>query len=217
MNHILRADNLIHRVSEPALTLLEGVSLQVQAGERLAIMGRSGSGKTTLLGLLAGLDRPTSGEIWLLGEALSMQDEEGRARIRKGKVGFVFQNFQLLEGLSVLENVELPLRMAGLPLAAARRCLEDVGLSARLQQKPAQLSGGEQQRVAIARALAIQPKLLFADEPTGNLDSHTAETIIALLFDLVQQQGTTLVLVTHDEALAARCDRTIRLQQGRLL
>lgn len=200
------------------LTILSQVDLEVAAGESLAIIGRSGSGKTTLLSLLAGLDLPSHGEIALDGVALSGLDEEARARLRAGRVGFVFQSFQLLGGFTALENVMLPAEIAGQDRAAerARALLEQVGLGARLDHYPSQLSGGEQQRVALARAFASEPKILFADEPTGNLDTETGAHIIELLFQLNRDQGTTLVLVTHDPALAARCDRTVVLDGGRL-
>lgn len=200
------------------LTILDNVELDVAAGESLAIIGRSGSGKTTLLSLLAGLDLPSSGEISLDGTALSKLDEEARARLRAGRVGFVFQSFQLLGGFTALENVMLPAEIAGQAEAEsrARELLEQVGLGARLDHYPSQLSGGEQQRVALARAFAGDPKILFADEPTGNLDTETGAHIIELLFRLNREQGTTLVLVTHDPALAERCDRTVVLDGGRL-
>lgn len=200
------------------LTILENVELEVAAGESLAIIGRSGSGKTTLLSLLAGLDLPSHGEIALDGIALSRLDEEARAKLRAGRVGFVFQSFQLLGGFTALENVMLPAEIAGRAEAETRawELLEQVGLGARLDHYPSQLSGGEQQRVALARAFAGDPKILFADEPTGNLDTETGAHIIELLFRLNREQGTTLVLVTHDPALAERCDRTVVLDGGRL-
>lgn len=184
----------------------------------MAIWGASGSGKTTLLGLLAGLDEPSSGKVALLGQWLDGLDEDGRAALRLGRVGFVFQSFQLLAGLSALENVYLPLRLAGHREARtqARSLLEEVGLGGRLHHRPEQLSGGEQQRVAIARAFAGPPQVLFADEPTGNLDQATGEQITRLLFDLRDRHATSLVLVTHEHALANRCNRTLRLEQGRL-
>ena len=202
----------------PVLSILDGLDLEVQAGESLAIVGASGSGKTTLLSLLAGLDLPTSGEIRLGGQALSGLDEDGRARLRAGRVGFVFQSFQLLSSLTAVENVMLPSELAGFSDAGdrARRTLERVGLGARLQHYPQQLSGGEQQRVAIARAFAGDPEILFADEPTGNLDRVTGERIVDLLFELNRSRGTTLILVTHDIALAGRCGRTLVLRDGRL-
>ncbi len=202
-----------------ALTILEGITFAVEAGERVAILGVSGSGKSTLIGLLAGLDRPTQGEIRLAGEALSALDEDGRARLRGRTVGFVFQTFQLLPGLTALENAMLPLELAGRAdaAAAARDLLARVGLAARADHYPRQLSGGEQQRVALARAFATSPAVLFADEPTGNLDAHTGEKIADLLFDLNREAGTTLVLVTHDERMAARCGRRLHLDAGRLV
>ena len=205
--------------SAARLTILDGVDLRIGAGERVAIVGSSGSGKTTLLSLLAGLDRPSSGDILLDGQFLSGLDEDARAALRAGRVGFVFQSFQLLGGFTALENVMLPAELAGLPDAAdrARAALDRVGLAARLHHYPQQLSGGEQQRVAIARAYSGEPQLLFADEPTGNLDSETGERIVELLFELNRVSGTTLVLVTHDAALAARCDRVLRLRSGRIV
>ncbi|MDE1943214.1 MAG: ABC transporter ATP-binding protein [Betaproteobacteria bacterium] len=202
-----------------ALTILEGVSFEVKAGERVAILGVSGSGKSTLIGLLAGLDQPSHGRIRLAGEELSALDEDGRARLRGRTVGFVFQTFQLLPGLTALENAMLPLELAGRSDAesAARDLLARVGLAARAHHYPRQLSGGEQQRVALARAFATSPAVLFADEPTGNLDAHTGEKIADLLFDLNREAGTTLVLVTHDERMAARCGRRLHLDAGRLV
>lgn len=203
--------------SEP-LTILDGVDLQVAAGESLAIVGASGSGKTTLLSLLAGLDLPSSGEIALAGQTLNGMDEDARAALRAGRVGFVFQSFQLLAGFTALENVMLPAELAGRADASdrARAALEQVGLGKRLTHYPYQLSGGEQQRVAIARAFAGEPKILFADEPTGNLDTATGARIIDLLFELNRGSSATLILVTHDTALAAQCQRTVTLRQGRL-
>jgi len=201
------------------LTILEGVSFEVTAGEAVAIVGASGSGKTTLLGLLAGLDVPTAGQVLIDGEDLSALDEDGRAALRRRLVGFVFQSFQLLPALNALENVMLPMELAGNAGAreAALALLTRVGLAERLTHYPRQLSGGEQQRVAIARAFAGPPKLLFADEPTGNLDSATGEEVVNLMFDLNREHNTTLLLVTHDEKLAARCGRRLRLAAGRLL
>ncbi len=200
------------------LTILDGVDLTVAAGESLAIVGSSGSGKTTLLSLLAGLDLPTRGEIELAGTSLTGLDEDARAQLRAGRVGFVFQSFQLLAGFTALENVMLPAELAGLddPQARARAALDRVGLAARLDHYPQQLSGGEQQRVALARAFCGEPQILFADEPTGNLDTATGARIIELLFELNRAQGTTLVLVTHDLPLAARCARRVTLAGGRL-
>ncbi|KRG71664.1 ABC transporter ATP-binding protein [Pseudoxanthomonas dokdonensis] len=201
------------------LTLLQDVSFEIAAGATVAIVGASGSGKSTLLSLLAGLDLPSGGEVLLDGHALSALDEDGRARLRGEKVGFVFQSFQLLPSLTALENVMLPLELRGDAEveSAARRILDDVGLSQRLGHYPRQLSGGEQQRVALARAFVTRPALLFADEPTGNLDTATGQGIIELLFALNAQAGTTLVLVTHDDHLAARCGQTLRLDSGRLV
>ena len=218
---IVSAANLSKRVAsaEGALDILSGVHLEIKTGERVAIIGVSGSGKSTLLGLLAGLDSPTQGEITLVGERLDRLDEDGRARVRAGHVGFVFQSFQLLPGLTAIENVMLPLELAGLaePERDARELLVRVGLGERLSHYPRQLSGGEQQRVAIARAFAMKPAVLFADEPTGNLDSVTGARVIDLLFDLNKERRTTLVLVTHDEHIAARCERHIYLDAGRIV
>ncbi len=201
------------------LTILEDVSFTIDVGEAVAVVGVSGSGKSTLIGLLAGLDTPTSGEIELAGARLSALDEDGRARLRGAAVGFVFQNFQLLPALTALENVMLPLELAGADDAAprAREVLARVGLADRLGAYPRTLSGGEQQRVALARAFVARPRVLFADEPTGNLDGQTGGAVADLLFELNAQSGTTLVLVTHDERLAARCRRTLRLAGGRLV
>jgi putative ABC transport system ATP-binding protein len=199
------------------LTILQQMDFTVRAGESIAIVGASGSGKSTLLGLLAGLDAPTGGEVTLLGHDLSQLDEDGRAEVRQRHVGFVFQSFHLLPHLSALENVLLPLSLAGREdRALAIDCLQRVGLGERLQHTPRQLSGGEQQRVAIARAFACRPQILFADEPTGNLDARTGQQIIELLFAMNREQGATLVLVTHDPALAQRCGRSLRLDSGRL-
>ena len=201
------------------LTILQDVSFDVQAGEAVAIVGASGSGKTTLLGLLAGLDVPTAGEVLIDGVSLTGLDEDGRAALRRRLVGFVFQSFQLLPALTAEENVMLPMELAGTPAAreTAIALLTRVGLAERLHHYPRQLSGGEQQRVAIARAFAGPPRLLFVDEPTGNLDSATGEEIVNLMFDLNREQRTTLLLVTHDERLAARCGRRLRLAAGRLV
>jgi len=203
---------------EGELTILQSVNLSVSAGEAVAIVGASGSGKSTLLGLLAGLDSAGSGEIQLLGENLSGMDEDNRAKLRAGGVGFVFQSFQLIPTLTAMENVLLPLELAGNENAkdTAREALDQVGLSARARHYPRQLSGGEQQRVAIARAFAPSPKVLFADEPTGNLDQSTGAHIIELLLKLRESSGAALVLVTHDSELAHRCDRRLLLDQGRL-
>jgi putative ABC transport system ATP-binding protein len=190
----------------------------VANGEAVAILGASGSGKSTLLGLLAGLDEATGGEACLFGTPLQSLDEDGRAALRAGKVGFVFQSFQLLGGMTALENVMLPLELANHPSpeTAAVEALTQAGLGARLHHYPSQLSGGEQQRVALARAFAPGPRVLFADEPTANLDAHTGERVAELLFDLQAKHGTVLVLVTHDEHLAQRCDRRLQLRDGRL-
>jgi putative ABC transport system ATP-binding protein len=200
-----------------SLTILHDVSLTIKRGESIAVTGASGSGKTTLLGLLAGLDTPTSGSIRLFGERLEALDEDGRAALRKQHVGFVFQSFLLMPTFTALENVMLALSVNGRGnVATACEWLARVGLGERMQHTPRQLSGGEQQRVALARAFAGRPDLLFADEPTGNLDSRTGMQIIDLLFALNADAGTTLVLVTHDESLAARCQRQLRLENGRL-
>ena len=218
---ILTARNLSKVVTstEGELTILHDLSLVLASGDSLAIVGSSGSGKSTLLGLLAGLDLPSSGSVMLAGNDLASLDEDQRARIRAEHVGFVFQSFQLLDSLNALENVMLPLELEGHPDARqrARALLERVGLGQRLTHYPRQLSGGEQQRVAIARAFVAEPAVLFADEPTGNLDSHTGERISDLLFELNKERGATLVLVTHDERLAHRCQRLIRLEGGHLV
>lgn len=200
------------------LDILRGIDLDIEAGASAAIVGASGSGKSTLLGLLAGMDVATSGEIWLDGERLSELDENQRARLRADKVGFVFQSFQLLPALTARENVMLPLELAGVANAGqiAERYLGDVGLESRFEHYPTTLSGGEQQRVAIARAFACQPRILFADEPTGNLDTRTGERVIELLFELNDRADTTLVLVTHDERLAQRCDKRFSMAAGEL-
>ena len=199
------------------LSVLDAIDVQLAAGESLAIIGESGSGKTTLLSLLAGLDAPSSGRIALFGNELTGLDEDGRAALRLGRVGFVFQAFHLLPSFTALENVAAPLELAGADhaLARARAALERVGLGHRLDHLPRQLSGGEQQRVALARAFAIGPRLLFADEPTGNLDQHTGQRVADLLFEINRDSGTSLVLVTHDPRLAARCQHQIRLEAGR--
>ena len=217
----LAAESLGKHVPLPSgdLVILRDVGFVIAPGETVAVVGASGSGKSTLLSLLAGLDVPSDGRVLLDGQSLSALDEDGRARVRGEKVGFVFQNFQLLPSLTALENVMLPLELRGDVDAAApaRGILERVGLGERLAHYPRQLSGGEQQRVALARAFVTRPGLLFADEPTGNLDTRTGAAIIELLFELNMQAGTTLVLVTHDDALAARCSRRIRLEAGRLV
>jgi putative ABC transport system ATP-binding protein len=215
---MLRVTGLTHKVSLEAdtLTILQGVNLEINRGESVAIVGRSGSGKTTLLGLLAGLDTPSEGKVELDGSEISRLTEDERARLRARRVGFVFQSFQLLPALSALENVMLPLELAGIeaPEKRARELLERVGLGERLSHTPRQLSGGEQQRVAIARAFASDPVILFADEPTGNLDNRTGKAVSDLLMDLNREQGTTLVMVTHDDRLAARCGRQLHIEAG---
>ena len=218
---LLEASDVSKHVRAPdgeTLQILAGVDLRVPRAASAAIIGASGSGKTTLLGLLAGLDVPSSGRIAMDGAVLTDLDEEQRARLRRRLVGFVFQSFQLLPALTALENVLLPLELEGTGGAAARAraALESVGLARRLRHYPAQLSGGEQQRVAIARAFVHRPAVLFADEPTGNLDRHTGAGIVELLFGLNRAHGTTLVLVTHDAALAARCDAVLELVDGRV-
>jgi len=215
---MLRVSGLSHRVrlETDTLTILQGVSLEINRGESVAIVGRSGSGKTTLLGLLAGLDTPSEGVVELDGAEISKLGEDERAKLRASRVGFVFQSFQLLPALSALENVMLPLELAGIeaPEARARELLERVGLGERLNHTPRQLSGGEQQRVAIARAFASDPVILFADEPTGNLDNRTGQAVSDLLMQLNREKGTTLVMVTHDEHLAARCGRQLNIEAG---
>ncbi|HCC0170864.1 TPA: ABC transporter ATP-binding protein [Cronobacter sakazakii] len=205
---------------EHALSILTGVELVVKLGQSIALVGESGSGKSTLLAILAGLDDGTSGEVRLLGEPLHQMDEEARARLRARDVGFVFQSFMLIPTLNALENVELPAMLRGETSKASRQqaqaLLEQLGLGKRLDHLPAQLSGGEQQRVALARAFNGRPAVLFADEPTGNLDRLTGDRIADLLFSLNRDSGTTLILVTHDPELAARCDRTLRLRDGKL-
>jgi len=219
-NPIVRVTGLTKQVASGTerLVILHEVNLSVEAGESLAIVGASGSGKSTLLGLLAGLDLPTAGRVEIDGTDLSALDEDARAALRGRKIGFVFQSFQLLPALTALENVALPLELAGLGDAEARagEALARVGLSERLRHYPRTLSGGEQQRVAIARAFATGPVLLFADEPTGNLDTTTGGQIVDLLFALNRERGTTLVLVTHDARLAARCSRSIEIVAGRI-
>src|SRR5687768_8771860 len=219
--HALEVSGLGKRVPLPAgeLAILDGVGFTIGRGDAVAIVGASGSGKSTLLALMAGLDVPSSGRVLLDGEPLSALDEDGRARVRGEKVGFVFQSFQLLPSLTALENVMLPLELRGDAdvETPARAILEKVGLGERLGHYPRQLSGGEQQRVALARAFVTRPAVLFADEPTGNLDTRTGQAIIELLFSLNADAGTTLVLVTHDEHLAARCHRMLRLDGGRLV
>ena len=221
MRPIVEAVGLVKRVRSDGrdLTIVDHVSLRVFPGESVAIVGVSGSGKSTLLGLLAGLDAPSAGRVLLDGQDLTVLDEDGRAAVRGRTVGFVFQSFQLLPALTALENVMLPLELAVAADARgeATRLLERVGLGERLHHYPKQLSGGEQQRVAIARAFVTQPKLLLADEPTGNLDTVTGAQISELMFTLNRERGTTLMLVTHDESVSVRCTRTLRLAGGRLL
>ncbi|MGR8929346.1 MAG: ABC transporter ATP-binding protein [Gammaproteobacteria bacterium] len=218
---IIVTHNLGKTVSsgEGELHILSSVDLIIKRGESLAIVGESGSGKTTLLSLLAGLDTPSRGTVHIDGRDITHMDEDGRAMLRNKLIGFVFQTFQLLPGMTALENVMLPLELSGDHHAdsIARPLLERVGLGHRLQHTPKQLSGGEQQRVALARAFVSQPAILFADEPTGNLDSKTGSHIIDLLFELNREKHTTLVLVTHDASLASRCDRVIHLDAGRIL
>ena len=218
---VLQAQQLTKEVSSPegSLTILDDVSFMIKAGESVAVVGPSGAGKSTLLALLAGLDLPTRGFVELNGTNLSSLDEDGRAILRADNVGFVFQSFHLVPSLNALENVMLPLELAGHGEArkAARELIDKVGLADRWSHYPAQLSGGEKQRVAIARAFATDPTVLFADEPTGNLDSRTGETIMELMFELNRSSSTTLVLVTHDSALADRCDRVLALEAGRLV
>ena len=217
----LEAENLSKIVTSPEgmLTILDQVSLQVSHGERIAIIGASGAGKSTLLGLLAGLDLPTSGKVWLDDHELTGLDEDGRAALRADKVGFVFQSFHLIPSLTALENVMLPLELQGHANAAeqAENYLQRVELGDRARHYPRQMSGGEQQRVAIARAFATRPAILFADEPTGNLDSETGKRIIDLLFELNAEQGTTLIMATHDVQLSQLCKQSIQLEAGRLV
>lgn len=218
---VLSATGLSKQVSSPegTLTILSDVSFNIAAGESVAVVGPSGAGKSTLLALLAGLDLPTTGHVTLSGVNLGELDEDGRARVRAESVGFVFQSFHLVPSLNALENVMLPLELAGKEhaRAASRGIIEQVGLADRWSHYPAQLSGGEKQRVAIARAFATEPAVLFADEPTGNLDSKTGATIMDLMFELNQRSSTTLVLVTHDNVLAERCDRVLGLDTGKLV
>ena len=221
---MIRARQLLKRVplANGELEILKGIDLEIKACESVAITGASGSGKSTLLGLLAALDVASAGEVWIDGVALSGLNEDARARLRADRIGFVFQSFQLLPSLTALENVMLPLELHGRSTARdcrrkAQRLLQRVDLEQRLQHYPKQLSAGEQQRVAIARAFASEPDLLFADEPTGNLDSATGAHVIDLLFEINREQGTTLVLVTHEQRLAERCDRRLRLAAGELI
>ena len=218
---VLCAQQLCKKVSSPegTLTILSDVSFSISPGESVAVVGPSGAGKSTLLALLAGLDVPTAGYVELNGINLSKLDEDGRARVRADNVGFVFQSFHLVQSLNALENVMLPLELAGAADAReiALDIIDKVGLSSRRRHYPAQLSGGEKQRVAIARGFATEPAVLFADEPTGNLDTRTGSTIMNLMFELNRSSSTTLVLVTHDESLAARCNRILSLDPGRLI
>lgn len=221
MSSILSAKgiNKIYRSGSRELAVLKDIDFEVQAGQSISIIGPSGSGKTTLLGLCAGLDSPTSGEILLCGDPISSMTENAKASLRNKKVGFIFQNFQLIPTLTALENVMIPLELLG--NASARKVsaelLDRVGLGARMGHYPSQLSGGEQQRVSIARAFSNTPQVLFADEPTGNLDEETGESIEALLFDLNKEEDTTLVIVTHDLLLAGKTERMIRLKGGKLI
>jgi putative ABC transport system ATP-binding protein len=222
---VLRAVGLTKQVKNPeagldgSLTILDDVTLDIPAGQTAAIIGASGAGKSTLLALLAGLDEPSAGQVWLNGVELTALDEDGRAAARAQHVGFVFQSFHLVPSLTAVENVMLPLELAGKSNARAdaHEVLEKVGLGAREGHYPRQLSGGEQQRVAIARAFVTRPAILFADEPTGNLDAATGERIIQLLFELNRATQTTLVLVTHDQSIAQRCERVIRLEAGKVV
>ena len=220
-NSVLKAENLCKQVSSPEgpLTIVDGVSFDIAAGESVAVTGPSGAGKSTLLALLAGLDLPTAGKVWLDGVDLTSLDEDGRARLRAQRVGFVFQSFHLIPALTALENVMLPLELAGRRDArrAAAETLQRVGLKERTGHYPRQLSGGEQQRVALARAFVTQPAVLFADEPTGNLDTVTGARVGELLFELNANAHTTLVLVTHDALLGARCGRALHMEAGRVV
>jgi putative ABC transport system ATP-binding protein len=217
---VLKARQLGKQVTSPEgpLRILDAVGMDVRPGESVAIVGTSGAGKSTLLGLLAGLDEPSEGQVWLAGREITALDEDGRAALRAESVGFVFQSFHLIASLTALENVMLPLELAGAPnpAEAALEAIRTVGLEPRKGHYPHQLSGGEKQRVAIARAFVVEPEVLFADEPTGNLDQRTGERIIELLFTLNREHGTTLVLVTHDLELARRCDRILFMEAGRI-
>ena len=220
---VLDVRNVSHGFNDQSghrLSVLESLDLRINPGDSVAIIGPSGAGKSTLLSLLAGLDIPESGEILFQGEAFSGLSEDQRAAVRRGRIGFVFQSFQLLQGLTAVENVMLPLELTGMSVAQAKqramKWLDRVGLGARTHHRPRMLSGGEQQRVALARAFVNRPALLFADEPTGNLDRRTGESVSELLFELNQETGTTLILVTHDERLASRCQRILSLEDGTL-
>ena len=220
-NVVIKATSVSKQVKSPdgtILDILQGIDLSVNSGEAVALLGASGSGKSTLLGLLAGLDQPSQGTIELLGSSLHQLNEDQRSRLRLGKVGFVFQSFQLIPGMTALENVLLPLQLSGHKAARkqAEKLLGDVGLDKRLTHLPRQLSGGEQQRVALARAFAGEPAVLFADEPTGNLDAETGEQVADVLFEMRDRCQTTLLMVTHDPKLAERCDRFYRLSAGQL-
>jgi putative ABC transport system ATP-binding protein len=218
---VLRTTSLSKKVSSPegTLTILDDISLDILEGESVALVGASGAGKTTLLALLAGLDKPSTGQVWLCGQEMTAMGEDGRAQLRGKHVGFVFQSFHLVPSLTAIENVMLPLELAADPTARVRaeEALASVGLRDRTGHYPKQLSGGEKQRVAIARAFVTRPDILFADEPTGNLDTASGDRIATLLFDLNQKLNTTLVLVTHDRTLAERCDRIVELEAGRLV
>ena len=221
---VLQVLNVAHGFQDKSgnsLSVLESLNLEINSGDSVAIMGPSGAGKSTLLSLLAGLDVPESGEIRFQGNAFSQLSEDARAGLRRGQIGFVFQSFQLLQGLTALENVMLPLELSGLPVKQARHrgldWLNRVGLGKRVSHRPRMLSGGEQQRTALARAFVTDPALMFADEPTGNLDRRTGQAVNDLLFELNAETGATLVLVTHDEQLAARCQRILELENGQLL
>jgi len=218
---VLKVMNLTKQVSSPEgpLAIVHDVSFEIARGETVAITGASGAGKSTLLAMLAGLDLPTSGHLWLDGQDLTALSEDGRARLRAQRVGFVFQSFHLIPSLTALENVLLPLELAQRDnaRALARQGLERVGLTPRVDHYPRQLSGGEQQRVALARAFVIGPAVLFADEPTGNLDAHTGQRIIDMMFEMNRTARTTLVLVTHEQPLAVRCDRILHMEAGRMV
>lgn len=217
---IIKATNLYKEINIKGskLLILDQISLEIKSGETIAIMGPSGAGKTTLLGILAGLDIPTSGNVQLGGIDLSSLDEDGRTKIRRNNISFIFQNFYLLDNLTALENVMLPLELLYYPNAKSKamQLLADVGLSARMHHQPRQLSGGEQQRVAIARAFVTSPSILFADEPTGNLDQKTGEMVVDKLFSMNKYHSTTLVIITHEASLAAKCDRTIHINKGQI-
>lgn len=216
VNYLTKQVAALDNPSGGMLDILSGVNLEIKSAESVAIVGASGSGKSTLLGLMAGLDQPSSGEVLIAGSSLNQLDEDGRAALRGDKVGFVFQSFQLLPSLTAIENVMLPLELQSneSAKATALSLLDRVGLSDRLNHYPKQLSGGEQQRVAIARAFVTQPQIVFADEPTGNLDKKTSQYIIDLLFEINHEKNTTLVIVTHDESLAEKCDRCLTLENG---